>query len=306
MRKMTETPRVLVVDDEPHLLEAISRLLSLSNYQVIEAPTAAEALRQARSQRPDVVLLDVVLPDMDGTEVCRQIKADPELIDTHVILFSGIMTDSDAHARGLAAGADGYLSRPISNRELLSRLEALTRTQRAEKALREAKQLYRATTESICEAIFVADDAGALIHVAGNVRGIFGYSIQEAYALGHLSCLFGRQICDPDQLQAIGDTHRSEQRIEDRRGQERALSIDAKRLSVRNGTILCICRESGSQRSARADTPQEPAQHLEQLVRDCMARLASAQELLERETAERVRLEKALREAKENAPPTAA
>ena len=301
---MIEMPRVLIVDDEPHLLEAISRLLSLANYQVIEAPTAEEALRQAKAQHPDVVLLDVVLPDMDGTEVCRQIKADPELVDTHVVLFSGIMTDSDAQARGLAAGADGYLSRPVSNRELLSRLAALSRTQRAEKALREAKELYRATTQSICEAVFVTDEAGALIHVAGNVRGIFGYSIQEAYALGHLSCLFGKQICEPEQLQVAGETHRSEQRIEDRRGQERALSIDAKRLSVRNGTILCICRESGSQQNARADTPQEPTQHLEQLVQDCMGKLASAKEQLGRETAERVRLEKALREAKENAPPS--
>ena len=133
---MNETPRVLVVDDEPHLLEAISRLLRMANYEVLQAPRAHTALELAKAQRPDLVLLDVVMPGMDGTEVCRQIKTNPHLVDTHVVLFSGIMTDSDAQSRGLEAGADGYIARPVSNRELLSRLEALLRTQRAEKALR--------------------------------------------------------------------------------------------------------------------------------------------------------------------------
>jgi len=236
-----------VVDDEPHLLEAVSRLLSLADYRVQEAPTGRDALRVVKEEPPDLVLLDVVLPDLDGTEVCRQIKADPALVDTHVVLFSGIMTDSESQARGLAAGADGYLSRPISNKELLARLEALLRTQRAEKALREAQALFQATTEAISEAVFVTDDNGKLVQVAGNVEGILGYSIEEAYALGDLSALFRSKACEPADLPSTDASRRVEQRVADKQGRERTLSIEAKRLPGRRGKTVYICGRSGSQ-----------------------------------------------------------
>ena len=301
---MPDAPHVLIVDDEPHLLEALSRLLSLSSYRVQEAPTAGDALRLARAAPPDLVLLDVVLPDMSGTEVCRQIKADPALVDTHVILFSGIMTDSDAQAKGMAAGADGYMSRPLSNRELLSRLEAALRTQRAEKALREANELYQATTERVSEAILIADDAGTLVHVAGNVRAIFGYSVQEAFALGHLSSLIGRQICRPDHVPALGGRQSIQQQIEDRKGREHTLSIDVKRLSAQgNGKVLYICHDESNAGEATKGVPQESPAHLERLVNDCMAKLALTKEQLESEIAERLRLERALHAATQKARP---
>jgi light-regulated signal transduction histidine kinase (bacteriophytochrome) len=130
------------------MLQATSRLLKKAGYQVIKAGTGIQGLQLAREQKPDLILLDVVLPDVDGVEVCQRIKEDPALDDCFVVLLSGFKTSSDAQASGLEAGADGYITRPISNRELLARVEAMLRIKRAEERLaRYATQLKRSNQE---------------------------------------------------------------------------------------------------------------------------------------------------------------
>jgi two-component system, cell cycle sensor histidine kinase and response regulator CckA len=133
---MDKAVKILVVDDEPYALRAVSRLLQKAGYRVSQAANGADALRRAREDAPDLILLDVVLPDIDGVEVCRRIKADPALAGSFVVLFSGIKTASEEKAGGLEAGADGYVARPISNRELLARVRAMLRIKQAEDALR--------------------------------------------------------------------------------------------------------------------------------------------------------------------------
>ncbi|MGD9316360.1 MAG: PAS domain-containing protein [Anaerolineae bacterium] len=128
--------RILVIDDEPLLLRATSRLLVEAGYQVLEAAAGGEGLRLAREARPDLVLLDVMLPDMDGLEVCRRLKADAKLSNTLVVLLSGKKIDSDNQAEGLEEGADDYVVRPVSNRELLARVGAMLRIRRAEEMRR--------------------------------------------------------------------------------------------------------------------------------------------------------------------------
>jgi PAS domain S-box-containing protein len=128
--------RILVIDDEPLLLRATSRLLAEAGYQVVEAAAGGEGLRLARETRPALVLLDVMLPDMGGLEVCHRLKADTKLADTFVVLVSGKKIDADNQAEGLEGGADDYIVRPVSNRELLARVGAMLRIQRAEKMRR--------------------------------------------------------------------------------------------------------------------------------------------------------------------------
>jgi PAS domain S-box-containing protein len=128
--------RILVIDDEPLLLRATSRLLAEAGYQVLEAAAGREGLRLARETRPDLVLLDVMLPDMDGLEVCRRLKVDTELANTFVVLLSGKRIDSGNQAEGLEEGADDYIVRPVSNREFLARVGAMLRIRRAEKMRR--------------------------------------------------------------------------------------------------------------------------------------------------------------------------
>ena len=128
----TET-RILIVDDDEEVLFATSRIVKSGGYQVLEASTGSQCLELVRMHRPDLILLDVILPDIEGTALCRQIKADPTLADTFIILLSGKKTASDEQADGLNHGADGYISRPISNRELLARVNAMVRILSAEK-----------------------------------------------------------------------------------------------------------------------------------------------------------------------------
>ncbi len=128
---------ILVVDDNPHLLRATSRLLEGVGYEVLKAVTGEEALRMARATRPNLMLLDVVLPDFDGLEIARCIKQDAALVDTFVVLLSSVKTSLDERTEALEAVADDYIVRPIPNRELLARIRAMLRIQRAERALRE-------------------------------------------------------------------------------------------------------------------------------------------------------------------------
>ncbi len=116
---------ILVVDDDPGVLEVTSTVLRDSGFQVLEAATGEAGLEVARTRRPALVLLDVVLPGLDGREVCRLIKGNPGLEGTLVALVSGARTEIEDQAGGLAAGADGYIPRPVGNRELLARVEIL-------------------------------------------------------------------------------------------------------------------------------------------------------------------------------------
>jgi len=134
---MTGNHKVLVVDDDADLLRSSAWMLKSGGYEVLEASTGGQGLQLARAEHPDLILLDVVLPDLGGREVCRRIKADPELADSHVILFSGIETTTESRVRGLEAGADDYMTRPITEQEFLARVEASLRLVRTEKALRE-------------------------------------------------------------------------------------------------------------------------------------------------------------------------
>ena len=130
---MTETLSILVVDDDPAILLATTRVLRTAGYTIYQAETGTACLVVVREKKPDLVLLDVHLPDILGYEVCRQIKTDPTMRRAYVVLLSGKMTTPDKQAEGLEIGADGYLARPIANRELLARVESLARIIRAER-----------------------------------------------------------------------------------------------------------------------------------------------------------------------------
>ena len=141
--------KILVVDDEPDLLEAYSRMLNAAGYDVLEATTGADCLRLARTERPDLILLDVMLPDANGIEVCRLIKADPELATSFIINISGLKTSTENQAEMLESGADGYLAKPIQQRFLLAHVEAFLRIKRTENSLRESEARYRRQAEEL-------------------------------------------------------------------------------------------------------------------------------------------------------------
>jgi DNA-binding response OmpR family regulator len=104
---MSQHTKILVVEDEPTILKVTRLTLASAGYEVSEATTGAECLRLAETQPPDLVLLDRVLPDLDGAEVCRRLKTNPATAHIFVALLSALKTSGDDQADGLEIGADG-------------------------------------------------------------------------------------------------------------------------------------------------------------------------------------------------------
>jgi len=115
--------RVLVCDDEPHVLRALKVILRDAGFEAIPADTAAQALQLARLGRPEAAILDLVLPDGDGVDVCRALR---EWTQMPILLLSAL-GDEDRKVRALEAGADDYITKPFSPRELVARLGAALR-----------------------------------------------------------------------------------------------------------------------------------------------------------------------------------
>ncbi len=119
-----KAPRtVLVVDDEPRMIRFIRMNLELEGYQVVEASNGIQALDQVRKHMPDLVVMDVMMPKMDGFEALRSLR---EITTVPVILLT-VRSDEDDRIRGLELGADDYITKPFSPRELVSRVNAVLR-----------------------------------------------------------------------------------------------------------------------------------------------------------------------------------
>ena len=116
--------RVLIADDEPNIVLSLEFLMQASGYQVRTVGDGQEALEAVRAFRPDLVLLDVMMPTRNGYEVCRAIREDPALTATKVVLLTAKGRDSDAE-KGLALGADAYVTKPFSTRDLVAQVRAL-------------------------------------------------------------------------------------------------------------------------------------------------------------------------------------
>lgn len=117
---------ILIADDEPDILEILQYNLNAHGYAVIEARNGLEALEKAREFRPQLILLDVMMPYKNGFEVCEILRSQPEFADTP-ILFLTALGDESKEIKGLESGADDYITKPISPRVLVSRVNAQMR-----------------------------------------------------------------------------------------------------------------------------------------------------------------------------------
>jgi DNA-binding response OmpR family regulator len=132
-RGKTETTprgRVLVVDDEPDIVRLLTFALQADGYQVSSAKNGSEGLERARQDKPDIVILDVMMPGMDGFEVCNELRSKPDTASLPIIMLSALGQVSD-RVRGLRAGADDYVPKPVNLDELSARVASLlSRSQR--------------------------------------------------------------------------------------------------------------------------------------------------------------------------------
>jgi DNA-binding response OmpR family regulator len=121
---------VLIVDDEADVVDLVRYKLHGAGYATLTAGDGLEALRLARERRPDLIVLDLMLPEMNGEEVCRQLKQHPDTASIPVLMLTAKVQPEERIA-GLETGADDYISKPFSPRELILRIEAVLRRVRA-------------------------------------------------------------------------------------------------------------------------------------------------------------------------------
>lgn len=165
--KLLNPITIAVIDDNVEFGIGIKLLLAKDGVEVHTASDGIEGLNLVRRLLPDIVILDVVMPGLNGIEVCKKIREAPELSDLLIVMLSGIKTQTDQMADGLEAGADGYIARPIPNRELLARLRAYIRIKRSEKALKVAETKYQRLFDTMIMAYahhrIILDDHGSAI-----------------------------------------------------------------------------------------------------------------------------------------------
>jgi signal transduction histidine kinase len=141
---------VLIVDDDPTAREALVAILEGEGYELQQAKDGIQALKVLKQLQPDLILLDVMMPAMDGFEVCRRIRATPSLAEVPIILLTAL-DDRDSLLRGIESGADDFLSKPPDRRELVARVRTITRLNRY-RTLMEQRENIRRMAERVVAA----------------------------------------------------------------------------------------------------------------------------------------------------------
>lgn len=124
--------RILIADDEPDIVEIVEYNLTKEGYDVTTARDGDDALTKAKLQKPDLIILDIMMPKRTGVEVCEILRSQPAYKDT-LIIFLTALSDEGSHIKGLEMGGDDYVTKPISPKVLVSRVNALFRRSRQER-----------------------------------------------------------------------------------------------------------------------------------------------------------------------------
>lgn len=131
----------MLVDDNEDTLYIIGRVLKKSSFEIIECRDGLETLEKVKTCKPDLILLDIVMPKTDGFEICAHLKADPHTKDIPIIIHSATLSDISSKIRGLNVGANDYLTFPMNFNELLARINVQFRIKTLEAELRESERL---------------------------------------------------------------------------------------------------------------------------------------------------------------------
>jgi PAS domain S-box-containing protein len=189
------SPTILVVNDTVEVLELLTLLLTHEGYRVVSASDGRSALEMAHQIEPDIVISDVVMPEMDGLEFCRHLKEDARTRDVPVLLVSAVRTGEDDSLTGLVAGADDYLEIPFRRQELLVKVARLAERHRVERH-------YREIVEQAADIIHTRDMEGRITSINEAGARFFGRTASELIGVP-LSDLLGAEVdrALPDNLE---------------------------------------------------------------------------------------------------------
>ena len=202
-RLENRTCKILIIDDIEQNLELFTALIKnkITDCEVFTSQSGIDGIREAKTVFPDIILLDIMMPVMDGFEVCKIIKSDDTISHIHIIMISGLSTDSTSRIKCLESGADAFLAKPIDSTELVSQVRVALRIKRAEDALRRERsnleKLVRERTLSLynseeryhtlfsraADGILITDFDGKILEANEEMTKITGYSIPEILAM---------------------------------------------------------------------------------------------------------------------------
>ena len=173
-------PIVLIVKDDRDVLELLIDLLEPEGYKIFAAESARRALEITSAVRPDLILSDVVMPEMNGLELCQRLKNDPKTSAIPIMMVTAVRKEEVARFEGFAAGADDYLEIPFRTEELLIKVARLIERQRAERALQKSEEEYRLLFKANPCSMYVCDEQ-TLHFLAVNDAAVkhYGYSREE-------------------------------------------------------------------------------------------------------------------------------
>ena len=189
-------PTILNVDDNEMCRYAVTRILELHQFRVREAGTGSEALNIARRDPPDLVLLDIHLPDMSGLEVCRILKSEPATAGIPVLHITASSVRGSDVARGLEGGADSYLTEPVEPEVLIATINSVLRARRAEESARKLVREWQVTFDAIGDGVAVVDAEGRIVRVNAGFAELAqrpGDSLTGAY----FERLWGGALAEP-------------------------------------------------------------------------------------------------------------
>jgi two-component system, cell cycle response regulator len=194
-------PLILLADDEPVNLALIKRRLEWEDYRVETAEDGGQAVEAAKRVLPDLVILDVMMPVLDGLQACRLLKEDPSTRDIPVIFLSAL-DDTDTKVNGLALGANDYISKPFRVEELLARVAVAIRLKRERDLLHENAEELRRRADAASE-MSMTDALTGLLNRYGLQRALQRELSEARRYARPLSCL----LLDVDYFKAVNDTH---------------------------------------------------------------------------------------------------
>ncbi|MCF7886168.1 MAG: response regulator [Candidatus Marinimicrobia bacterium] len=192
---MAKDINILIVDDDPEILLSTSKVVQKAGYRVRKTTNGEDALKIVKESFPDIILLDNILQNTTGIKLCQKIKSDPKNQNILIIISSGTKIASKDQAEGLESGADGYITRPISNRELLARVNSFARIYKAERMLRKSEKKYRKITENIAEGVITLDRNFEIKYSNSVFYDIVGYSEKELLGI-NFNKILNNQGCD--------------------------------------------------------------------------------------------------------------
>ena len=261
-------PVVLVVDDSPDILQLMQVILRSANYRVALAPDGPTALRLVKASPPDLILLDVMMPDMDGYAVCGELKAHDATRDIPVIFVTGLHDAAD-ESRGFALGAVDYIQKPISVPAVLARVKAHLALYGQRKSL---EGMFRDVVEFAPDAFVLTDTQGRIVQVNAWAERLFGYRREELLGLPV-------EVLIPPRLRSGDESRRSndiEQFFSQRMsaevlclrkdGTEFSAEVNRSPLQTHYGQLLMAVVRDVSERKRQKDQLREAARYARSLI----------------------------------------